>query len=698
MVWEISTSVMNARVAAINRYWANLSLRTKASALLVLPLPILLAGAIGMYRASLDERQARSWVQHTLEVRENVQDLQVRLVDAEASARDFLLTGESSALRSYTESKELVETLLGRLNVLVHDNPPQLKRAAEISNLIHEQAAALSVIFRNRALNHSAAGTPFERSLMPDIDRDLAGRVRAELAALQMREDAPLQIRSQDAQEARFRLFAILIESAIVGIFFQTIGVLLLSGTISRQVRALQASAQLVCQGLPPLPVTADTRELRDLENGFREAAARLAAHDCDLLQSQQRFHTLFREAPIAYHEIDQDGIIRHANHAECLLLGYKNEELVGKHPWEFVAPDSRDVMRSNILGRLSEARPAAPYECDFECQDQSQITVELHENLIRDKENHVIGIRTALLDVTARKMVGMAVKKVEQYAQELRTKNEELLLALGAARQASATKGRFLAAMSHELRTPLNGIIGLTELMHDGVVGHVSDEHREYLGDILASSKHLLQLVNDVLDMAKIESGRMEFRAEPVEVAPLLAEVRDVLRILADKKNLSMTIDSGTVHSVMTDPARLKQVVYNYLSNAIKFAADGGVIQVRTRWEDGSGFRIEVEDNGPGIKSDDIPRLFADFQQLDCDRPNLGSGLGLALTKRIVEGQGGTVGVRSTPGIGSVFFAVLPVRLTSEEGGGQPQLPPSAASGEPPSPRTLSLRMPAHV
>src|SRR6202040_87277 len=104
--------------------------------------------------------------------------------------------------------------------------------------------------------------------------------------------------------------------------FFQTIGVLMLSGTISRQVRALEENARLLCQGLPPKPVTADTRELQDLENGFREAAARLAAHECALLESQQRFHTLFKEAPIAYHEIDQDGVIRHANHAECLLLG----------------------------------------------------------------------------------------------------------------------------------------------------------------------------------------------------------------------------------------------------------------------------------------------------------------------------------------------------------------------------------------
>ncbi len=215
---------------------------------------------------------------------------------------------------------------------------------------------------------------------------------------------------------------------------------------------------------------------------------------------------------------------------------------------------------------------------------------------------------------------------------------------------------------MSHELRTPLNGIMGLAELMYDGVVGPISDEHKEYLGDILASSRHLLQLVNDVLDLAKVESGKLDLRTEPVELGPLLCEVRDVLRILADKKNISIAVEAGEVGKVVTDAARLKQVVYNYLSNAIKFTGQGGAIQVRALREGENTFRIEVEDNGPGIQEADIPRLFGDFQQLESVRPGSGTGLGLALTKRIIEGQGGSVGVRSQLGAGSVFFAILPV------------------------------------
>jgi signal transduction histidine kinase len=182
------------------------------------------------------------------------------------------------------------------------------------------------------------------------------------------------------------------------------------------------------------------------------------------------------------------------------------------------------------------------------------------------------------------------------------------------------------------------------------------------------------LQLVNDVLDLAKVESGKMGFRAEPVEVEPLLREVRDVLRILAEKKKISITVESSGVATVVTDAGRLKQVVYNYLSNAIKFTVEGGAIQLRARPEGAHAFRIEVEDTGPGIEDADIPRLFGDFQQLDSVRPGLGTGLGLALTKRIVEGQGGTVGVRSRPGIGSVFFAVLPLAPAAKDGADAPQ------------------------
>jgi CheY-like chemotaxis protein len=217
---------------------------------------------------------------------------------------------------------------------------------------------------------------------------------------------------------------------------------------------------------------------------------------------------------------------------------------------------------------------------------------------------------------------------------------------------------------MSHELRTPLNAIIGFAQIMHDGRVGPVSAEHREYLGDILTSSRHLLQLINDVLDLSKVESGKMEFRPEPIDLVKLVGEVRDILRTLAASKRMRVEVElEPGLGAIVADPGKLKQVLYNYLSNALKFTADEGRVTVRARRDDAERFRLEVEDTGIGIRPEDIGRLFVEFQQLDASmaKKYSGTGLGLALTRRIVEAQGGHVGVRSQVGEGSTFFAVLP-------------------------------------
>ena len=654
-------------VASINEFWAGRSLKTKALAVLLLPLPILITASAAMYRAQRGEEQARVWVQQTLEARGDIQEILVRLSDAESSARDFLLAGDAATLRPYWESREVLGPLVEHLTALEAGNPPQRQRGIEIRELVQNELDDLAALCQSAPRLGKTVRGGISGIDMLDSGRDITSRVRGKLAAMQMEEDRLLQARSQAAEGARLRLWSLLVESILIALFFQLAGALLLAGTLSSQIRALETNARLFCDGLSPLPFATDNRETREIEKGLRLASARLAEHERELRVGEERFRALIKDAPIASHETDCEGVIRRVNPAECALLGYRAEEIIGKHVWDLVSRDSRDVVRRNVIDRIDQVRPATPYECDFICRDGSLVTVEVHESLIPDKQGGVAGMRSGLLDVTARKMVGMAVKKVEQYARELRTKNEELLLALGAAREASATKGRFLAAMSHEFRTPLNGIIGLAELMFDTVAGPVSEEQKEYLGDILASSRHLLHLVNDVLDMAKIESGKMEFRMEPVKLAPLLCEARDVLRILAERKRISVSIDTGDVDQVVTDASRLKQVVYNYLSNAIKFTPEGGAIHIRSRWESGRAFRVEVEDTGPGISEADIARLFADFQQLDSAKSGLGTGLGLALTKHIVEQQGGAVGVRSQLGSGSVFFAVLPIKFPTD-------------------------------
>jgi signal transduction histidine kinase/CheY-like chemotaxis protein len=229
----------------------------------------------------------------------------------------------------------------------------------------------------------------------------------------------------------------------------------------------------------------------------------------------------------------------------------------------------------------------------------------------------------------------------------------------------ASRLKSEFMANMSHELRTPLNAIIGFGDLLKDEEVGPLAPQQKEFVANIVASGRHLLQLINDVLDLSKVEAGKMELRPEPVDVELVLREVVSILRSAASARRVTLTTRCDALTDVVLDPARLKQVLYNYCSNALKFTPEGGHVDVRVLADGDDRLRIEVEDDGIGIAEADLSRLFVEFQQLDTGAAKMqaGTGLGLALTKRLVEAQDGTVGVRSAPGHGSVFHAVLPRR-----------------------------------
>ena len=260
-------------------------------------------------------------------------------------------------------------------------------------------------------------------------------------------------------------------------------------------------------------------------------------------------------------------------------------------------------------------------------------------------------------------------VDRTRRDAVRLERANTDLELRNREVEEANAAKSAFLAGMSHELRTPLNGIIGFAELMHDGRVGPVSGDHREYLGDILTSARHLLELINDVLDIAKVEAGRMDFEPECVDLAQVAGTVEAALRPLADERGIRLSSDvEPGLDCVWLDPRRLRQVLINYGSNAIKFSGPGGEVRIVLRAA-GEAIDVEVHDTGIGIAPEDIPTLFSEFGQLRNPYEQSGTGLGLALTKRLVEAQGGTVGVESQPGVGSIFSARIP-RAAHASGG----------------------------
>jgi signal transduction histidine kinase len=240
---------------------------------------------------------------------------------------------------------------------------------------------------------------------------------------------------------------------------------------------------------------------------------------------------------------------------------------------------------------------------------------------------------------------------------QGLQEKNAEL-------QNAAQAKNRFLANMSHELRTPLNGIIGFSEFLIDEKAGTLNPRQQEYLGDVLNSARHLLQLINDVLDLAKIEAGKMELNPETFSLNKAVKEVWAVIKGIANKKHISVTAKvSPELLQVTLDQQKFKQVLYNLLSNAIKFTEDGGRVDLVAASRGRKQFQVRVRDTGLGIKPVDLKRLFCEFEQLDAGtaRRFEGTGLGLALTKKILELQKGSIEVESEFGEGSTFTAVFP-------------------------------------
>jgi signal transduction histidine kinase len=290
---------------------------------------------------------------------------------------------------------------------------------------------------------------------------------------------------------------------------------------------------------------------------------------------------------------------------------------------------------------------------------DRAPVMLLMHGRPLRDGSGRSFGGLSVMRDVTI-------VEHLSQRSAALEQENEQV-------HTANRLKSQLLANISHELRTPLNAIIGFAELMHEGHTGIMSAPQQEFLGDILSSGRHLLQMINDLLDFAKIEANKMSFKPEVFDLGVLVEEARSVVHVSALKKRIRVvSAVSEAVGSVTLDPVRVKQVLYNYLSNAVKFTGEGGHVIIRAMPDGADDVRIEVEDTGIGIALADQGRLFAPFQQLD---PSIaghygGSGLGLALTRRIVEAQGGSVGVRSTPGEGSVFHAILPRQTSSTASG----------------------------
>jgi PAS domain S-box-containing protein len=376
----------------------------------------------------------------------------------------------------------------------------------------------------------------------------------------------------------------------------------------------------------------------------------------------------------------DPRGIITDVNKQMEALTGCTRDELIGA-PFKNYFTDSQRA-EAGINRVLAEGK-VQNYELTARARDGTLTLVSYNASTFHDRDRRLQGVFASARDMT----------ELKQIEQALQQKNVEL-------EGASRMKSEFLANMSHELRTPLNAIIGFSEVLADGLIGDMTDKQRGFIGDIFSSGKHLLSLINDILDLSKVEAGKMLLDLELVPVSSLFANSLSIIREKAAARHIELELDvAPDLGSVRADPRKVKQIVYNLLSNAVKFTVDGGKVTLaakRVRRADvgvitGAGggrtfpladsefaefLKITVDDTGIGITPEGMDRLFKPFSQIDSGlaRKFEGTGLGLAMVKLLAELHGGVVALESVVGEGSRFTVWLPFRREDEPAQPLPQ------------------------
>ncbi|MBE0434685.1 MAG: response regulator [Methylomicrobium sp.] len=410
----------------------------------------------------------------------------------------------------------------------------------------------------------------------------------------------------------------------------------------------------------------------------LKEAAADLAYGICRLRdQARSReadeIEDLYNKAPCGYHSLDEQGRIIRINDTELAWLGYAREEVIGKMRFfDLLTPSSQKAFEEKFP-IFKERGWVRELEFEIQRKDGTILPVLLNASAIRDENGNYISSRSTVYDITDRKRAEEALLQAKESAETL-----------------SRIKSEFLANMSHELRTPLNAIIGFSEVLKDELIGEMTPEQREYVTDIFHSGQHLLSLINDILDLSKIEAGKMALDLETLDIDDLLSNSLAIIKEKAAAHRVRLQLETAEpIGPAMLDGRKTKQIIYNLLSNAVKFTPEDGRVTLRSRrvnrpdieaWTSDAEtclrmplpvnsfeqfLEFEIEDSGIGISAEDAPRLFHAFSQLDSSlsRKSEGTGLGLVLVLKLAQLHGGTMAVASRPSQGSRFFVWLPWR-----------------------------------
>ncbi|MES9990824.1 MAG: AAA family ATPase [Candidatus Thiodiazotropha sp.] len=388
------------------------------------------------------------------------------------------------------------------------------------------------------------------------------------------------------------------------------------------------------------------------------------------LRESEQKFRVIFDQTFQFIGVLDTDGTLLQANRTALKFAGIDEKTVIGKPFWETPWWSHSVELQEQLKSAVKEAAKGklVRFEADHPSMDGRISYIDFSLKPVTDADGNVVQLIPEGRDITERKRAEEELLRYKEHLEEtVQRRTEELRMARDESETANRAKSVFLANMSHELRTPLNAILGFSHMMQRDK--NLSKDQHESLSIINNSGEHLLKLINDVLEIAKIEAGKLQLVISTYDLHALIREVTDMMRLRAQQKGLSLGLDQSSEFPryIKGDEARLRQILVNLVSNAVKFTVEGSVT-IRLGVDDENQLLLlEVEDTGPGISEDDQRRLFNPFEQFAEDKMQIGTGLGLTIVQHFVLLMGGRVIVESDFGKGSRFRVELPLMRADE-------------------------------
>jgi len=679
----------------------------------------IVAIAVLSYRSLGWRAEGMRLVAHTLEVTRDLDALLSTYKDAETGQRGYLLTGEAKYLEPYDAATSAIVQRVARLRQMIADNPHQLERLAALQGFSDQKMAELKQTIELRR-----AGRTKEALAVVDTDRgkQAMDSLRATVGDMKEAEQALLVERTRESERVGNLSVTIVVGGSVL-LLLLVIGAALMSGrdflTQRREawLRAGESELGRQTQGADALGVLGDRIaaflgqyvEARVAAVYFAGAAGqlrRVGAFGLPADAADQEPGGLTREAFRRNAVVDTADVpadffpvsagtgkarARRLIVAPTTADGVPNGVLelgffAGVLPTDLAllrllaeriglalrAVQDRTALRDALEETQRQAEELQTQQEELSVQNEE---LEQQSRVLQDSQARLENQQAELEQINAH---------LEEQTQAVERQRDDLVRAQGELQRASTYKSEFLANMSHELRTPLNSSLILAKLLAENREGNLTAEQIKFAETIYSAGNDLLTLINDVLDLSKIEAGKLEVRPEQVAVSRLVEELGDVFRPVAQNKSLdlSLRVEGGAPAALVTDPTRLQQVLKNLLSNALKFTERGGVSLTMRRADGRVAF--EVKDTGIGIPAQHHQTIFEAFRQADgtTNRKYGGTGLGLSISRDLARLLGGELTLESAPGRGSTFTLLIPERLEAE-------LPPASPARVVPRPIT---------